>query len=266
MRIEGVGVNTPYGNLPFKGIDTNLRCITGGENHLYPFIKEAMDRAVAIDIIVSFIMESGVRLLENDFKKVAESSKKIRILTGNYLNITQPSALYLLKDIMNNKADIRFYSDKRRSFHPKAYIFHYENGDGDIFIGSSNISKSAMKQGVEWNYRIRKEGNEEDFNTYLNEFERLFLNEAIIVDDEELKRYSQSWVRPKVYKQLEEKEDDHEEEIEDTESEKVQPKEIEKIEELFKPRGAQIEALYELNRKREEDWDKALVVAATGIG
>ena len=35
---------------------------------------------------------------------------------------------------------------------------------------------------------------------------------------------------------------------------------------MFEPRGAQIEALYELKKTREEGNDKALVVAATGIG
>ena len=35
---------------------------------------------------------------------------------------------------------------------------------------------------------------------------------------------------------------------------------------IFEPRGAQIEALYSLEKSREEGFDKGLVVAATGIG
>ena len=57
----------------------------------------SMAKADAIDIIVSFLMESGVRLLLSDIKSALERNVKVRILTGNYLGITQPSALYLIK-------------------------------------------------------------------------------------------------------------------------------------------------------------------------
>lgn len=100
-------------------------------------------------------MESGVRLLEADLRNIKEKKIPIRILTGNYLNITQPQALYLLKDILGDQVDLRFYNEPQRSFNPKAYIVEYEQG-GDIFVGSSNISKSALTSGIEWNYRVEK--------------------------------------------------------------------------------------------------------------
>ncbi len=246
-------------NISEKGIEINNRCFTGEDgNQLIDPLKEAFKRACRIDIIVAFIMESGVRILEDTLKEIIErygdqegnQDKKIRILTGNYLGITQPSALYLLKAINGDKADMRFYSEKNRSFHPKAYIVHYEDGDGDIFIGSSNISKSALTYGVEWNYRIRKRNNEEDFKTYCDEFERLFYNKSIILNDEELKRYSDSWVRPKVTNTLE----------------KYDEEDNSNVVEMYQPKGAQIEALDMLEKSREEGLDKALVVAATGIG
>ena len=60
-------------------------------------LRESMRRAKRIDIIVSFLMESGVRMLLKDLKAALNRGVQIRILTGNYLGITQPSALYLLK-------------------------------------------------------------------------------------------------------------------------------------------------------------------------
>ena len=176
-------------------------------------------------------------------------------MTGNYLNITQPSALYLLKDILGDKVDLRFYNDTKRSFHAKAYIFE-NNEDGEIFIGSSNLSRSALTSGIEWNYRIDKKTSEDDYNYFKSMFEDLFLNESIIVNDEELEKYSKNWKRPKVFAQIDEK------------KEKINYfyDEEDNITSLFEPRGAQIEALYELKKTREEGNDKALVVAATGIG
>lgn len=122
----------------------NINCITGGNDYLYKHMQQSLHRAKSIDIIVSFLMESGVKLLREDLEEL--NGVPIRILTGNYLNITQPSALYLLKELIGKDLDLRFYNDKSVSFHPKAYIFNYEDG-GEIFIGSSNLSQSALTRG-----------------------------------------------------------------------------------------------------------------------
>lgn len=230
----------------------SLNCITGNNDHLYKRLQQSIHTAASIDIIVSFLMESGVKLLQKDLEEIRDKNIPIRILTGNYLNITQPSALYLLKDILGDKVDLRFYNDTKRSFHAKAYMFENNEG-GEIFIGSSNLSKSALTSGIEWNYRIDKKTNEEDYNYFKSLFEDLFLNESIIVNDQELENYSKTWKRPKVFSQMEE----NKEEINYS---------YDKITTLFEPRGAQIEALYQLKKTREEGNDKAIVVAATGIG
>lgn len=74
-----------------------------------------------------------------------------------------------------------------------------------------------------------------------------------------MKNYSKNWKRPQVYKDLEKAKEKVAE---------IEPKEIDgnKVIELFEPKGAQIEALYELENSRKEDFDKGLVVAATGVG
>ena len=99
--------------------------MTGDKNksrYLLYQLKLSMARAKQIDIIVSFLMESGVRMLLSDLKAALQRGVRIRILTGNYLGITQPSALYLLKKELGDKVELRFYSDKGRSFHPKDYM------------------------------------------------------------------------------------------------------------------------------------------------
>ena len=78
---------------------TTIKSITGYDDYLYHHMKESFKKAKKIDIIVSFLMESGVKLLEQDLIELKTKNIPIRILTGNYLNITQPSALYRLKDI-----------------------------------------------------------------------------------------------------------------------------------------------------------------------
>lgn len=227
--------------------------MTGDRNHarfLYYQLKMSMKKAERMDIIVSFLMESGVRLLLNDLKEALDRGVKIRLLTGNYLGITQPSALCLIKKELNNQVDLRFYNKKGRSFHPKAYIFHQNTGS-EIYIGSSNISRSALTSGIEWNYRFDSHRDQYNFQLFYETFEDLFYHHSIIVDDEELRRYSKGWKRPAVAKDLEK----HEEE-EETPS----------IIEIFQPRGAQIEALYALEASRAEGAVKGLIQAATGVG
>ena len=227
--------------------------MTGDKNksrYLLYQLKLSMARAKQIDIIVSFLMESGVRMLLSDLKAALQRGVRIRILTGNYLGITQPSALYLLKKELGDKVELHFYSDKGRSFHPKSYIFHYDNMN-EIYIGSSNISRSALTSGIEWNYRFNNNQDSQNFNLFYETFEDLFKNHSYVINDAELKEYSKNWHKPAVAKDL-------------ARYDQVDPDT--KVEMLFQPRGAQIEALCALENSRAEGAVRGLVHAATGVG
>lgn len=227
--------------------------LTGGYSRnrflLYQ-LKLSMKRADRIDIIASFLMESGVRMILKDLDEAVNRGTKIRILTGNYLGITQPGALYLIKDKLGNKIDLRFFNEKERSFHPKAYMFHC-NDYSEIYIGSSNVSRSALTSGIEWNYRFDNLKDKENYQLFYKTFEDLFYKHSIVIDDVVLKQYAAGWKKPSAQKDLE-RYDNYEEDT--------------KIQALFQPRGAQIEALYALKNSREEGADKGLVYAATGVG
>lgn len=253
----------------------NRNCVTGDKDHLYDRLKESISKAKRVNIIVAFLMESGVRLLEDDFKEAVDRGTVLRILCGNYLNITQPQALYLLRDSLGYKVDLRFYNVPNKSFHPKAYIFEYE-GSGEIFIGSSNVSRSALTDGIEWNYRICSKKSPEDYAYFKQAFEDLFFNHSIVVDDNEMRKYSKSWKRPKLFEDLERLENGV---GEDSGLKPVKAAEPQleyiidtgytdqcKIIEYPRPIGPQIEALYELKKSRLDGWDKGIVVAATGVG
>lgn len=218
--------------------------------HLYFQLLHSFQKADSVDIIVSFLMESGVNMLIKHLGNALKRGAKIRILTGNYLGITQPSALYLIKRKLGNQIDLRFYNEKNRSFHPKSYIFHYEDYS-EIYIGSSNISRSALTSGIEWNYRFRSTTDPESYDKFYETFEDLFQNHSIAIDDEELRKYSKNWHKPAVSKDLER----YDAETEDND-----------VQEPFEPRGAQIEAICALEHTRAEGASRALISAATGVG
>lgn len=229
--------------------------MTGGADkrmYLYYQLADSIKKADSVDIIVSFLMESGVKMLLGELDNALKRGAKIRILTGNYLGITQPSALYLIKHKLGDQVDLRFYNEKNRSFHPKSYMFHYKDYS-ELYIGSSNISRSALTSGIEWNYRFSNKTDPINYEKFYNTFVDLFENHSIVIDDEELKKYSKNWHRPAVSKDL-----DRYDLQDDKETSNQIP--------LFEPRGAQIEALCALENTRAEGARRALVQAATGVG
>ncbi len=223
-----------------------INAITGtGGNFLEHHIIHAINNAKNIRLIISFVMESGVKTLLPHLEQAADRGVPVKILTGRYLALTEPSALYLLYNYLGDAVEIRFYADTLRSFHPKAYIFDYDY-DGELFIGSSNLSRSALTRGVEWNYRLCKSRHPEDFQEFSRTFDELFCDHSVPVTEDVLKEYAWQWKKPWLVRA----------------EEAIDPPR----DPYPEPRGAQVEALYYLKEARKEGVKKGLVVAATGVG
>ncbi|MGI6160246.1 DEAD/DEAH box helicase family protein [Candidatus Darwinibacter acetoxidans] len=217
--------------------------ITNYKVSLLNSLQDSFLRANQIKIVVSFVMESGVRLLLPHLQEAAARGVPVQILTSLYLNITEPSALYLLKDQLGSGADIRIYESGSVAFHPKTYIF-IGSGSGEVYVGSSNLSRSALVDGIEWNYRLLAQQKPEDYQEFIANFDRLFA-QARPLDDEWLKEYSLSWKRPRW----------------------LSPHTVPQEEPARpQPRGAQIEALHYLEQSRKEGFRRGMVVMATGVG
>jgi len=236
-------------NIPRSDVITGDRDC---RNFLLYQLRKSMRLAQRVDIIVSFLMESGVWLLLDDLREALDRGVHVRILTGNYLGITQPGALYLLRRELRGRVDLRLYSEKERSFHPKAYIFHTGHSS-EIYIGSSNISRSALTSGIEWNYRFDSLSDPDSVNRFMRVYDDLFTKHALVMDDEALRQYSESWRKPAAQRDIDE-------------LERASLEELPGAVGLVRPRGAQIEALHALEATRLDGADKALIYAATGTG
>lgn len=150
------------------------RLITGGHNNPFlPHLLHAISTATTIEIAVAFTKSTGVNLLFNALEEAisktednsasARPATHLRFLTSDYLDITDPEALRRLMLLKDHGADVRIYESEGGSFHLKTYIFTEELFDGSIkgraFIGSSNISRQALQDGLEWNYRVDYPGS-----------------------------------------------------------------------------------------------------------
>jgi superfamily II DNA or RNA helicase/diadenosine tetraphosphate (Ap4A) HIT family hydrolase len=166
--------------------------VRGATDPLLPHLIAHLDHAERVDIAVAFIMESGVRLVEEHLRDVLARGGSIRLLTGRYLGVTEPEALLRLLDL-GERAEIRVFESGATSFHLKSYIVHATDGTGTAFVGSSNLSRSALREGVEWNYRVLTSRDGDGFRDIERGFEDLFSDlRAIAIDAEWVARYSAS--------------------------------------------------------------------------
>jgi HKD family nuclease len=188
--------------------------ITGHDDYLICHLAEAIDRAARIRFNVAFLMESGAKLITTILREACQHGVEIKILAGRYMPITEQSAIYYLLDKRDGKLDILFYAGNLRSFHPKSYIFDYE-ADAEIFVGSSNLSRSALTCGLEWGYRLFRSQNYQDYETFSRAFDELFENHAEMVTHDLLKKYASNWMKPSFVK--------HEESIVQQRSEEFLP-------------------------------------------
>ncbi len=205
-----------------------------------------------IDLLVSFIMRSGVQLIAEQLESALNRGATIRILTTDYLMVTDVGALGFLLDRLGahqsgGRLDVRVFSDPSTSFHPKAYIFTSTgSGAGVAYVGSSNLSWSGLRHGVEWN--LETDGVEilgADFNELWDDLRSLPL--------------SVEWLE--AYRQRKEL---HAAATRDNAAEAAIADE--QPEAPIAPWSVQAEALDALERTRSDGHQAGLVVMATGLG
>ena len=232
------------------------RLFTGEPQHpLLSQLCHSIARADEIDLAVSFVQASGLRLLLPDLhdalaRQATESRPpvRIRILTSDYLDITDPKALRLLILLQEQGARVRIFEAGARSFHLKAYLFtHFPDPSalhGTVFIGSSNISRPALTDGLEWNYRVDYPGDD-GFLEARARFDELFRDPRTVeLTDAWIERYEARRVPP---------------------ARPIEPS-AEENEKPPNPTPIQQEALAALAHTRREGYLRGLVVLATGLG
>ncbi|ABM04244.1 type III restriction enzyme, res subunit [Psychromonas ingrahamii 37] len=234
---------------------------TGGDDPLLPKLIHAINHASEIEIAVSFVQCSGLNLLFEPLKDAILNGAILKLLTSDYLDITDPVALRELMPLLDRGADIRIYqSDNKQAFHMKSYIFvktvaekkEEELIDGCAFIGSNNISKSALTTGHEWCFRHdylppRTSREALEFNYIRSAFNEIFAHPLVHKLDHD---WISAYLRRRKMMQFV----------------SVDPGSPPEYIEPATPNHIQIEALTALVKSREIGFKRGLVVLATGMG
>ncbi|WP_221766014.1 DEAD/DEAH box helicase family protein [Halomonas nitroreducens] len=116
-------------------------------------LRAEMATADHVDILVSFIKWSGLRLLMPAFERLAERGVPVRLISTSYMGASDPTALEWLVGQPNVTVRVSYDTGGTR-LHAKAYHFLRDSGFSTAYIGSANMSHSAMTQGLEWTVKV----------------------------------------------------------------------------------------------------------------
>jgi len=117
-------------------------------------LEKEIESADRIDLIIAFIRWSGLRLVAPRLRAFIERGGRLRVITTTYTGSTERRAIEHLLEL-GAEVKVSYQTDMTR-LHAKAWLFHRDTGFSTVFIGSSNLSTSAMLDGVEWNVRLSR--------------------------------------------------------------------------------------------------------------
>ncbi len=132
-------------------------------------IKKEIRSSNKIYFLVSFIKWSGIRIFEKELREFTERGNKLKLITTSYMGATDLKAVQFLSSLPNTEVKVSYNTDNER-LHAKAYIFFRDTGFHTGYIGSSNISKSALTSGLEWNLKVTTS----EISHIIDKFEKTF--------------------------------------------------------------------------------------------
>ncbi|MBW8800744.1 MAG: DEAD/DEAH box helicase family protein, partial [Streptomyces sp.] len=116
-------------------------------------LRAELATADRIDLLCAFVKWYGIRVLESSLREAAQRGVPIRVITTTYMGATDRHALDRL--VRDFGAEVKVnYETRSTRLHAKAWLFRRNSGFDTAYVGSSNLSKAALLDGLEWNVRL----------------------------------------------------------------------------------------------------------------
>lgn len=142
------------GIMPLTGLtQSELFCGSNAGLSLETEIKREIQSSDKIYWLVSFIKWAGIRIFKKELEEFTRSGKQLKIITTSYMGATDAKAVEFLASLPNTEVKLS-YNTNRERLHAKSYLFMRNSSFHTGYIGSSNLSHSALTSGLEWNLKI----------------------------------------------------------------------------------------------------------------
>lgn len=112
-----------------------------------------IDAAAGIDAIVAFVTVGGIRVIRDALQDFARRGAPMRLLTTAFTGTTEAAALDELARLPSVSVKVSYDIEHTR-LHAKAWLFKRERGLSTAYIGSANLTKTALGTGHEWMIRL----------------------------------------------------------------------------------------------------------------
>jgi superfamily II DNA or RNA helicase/HKD family nuclease len=174
VNLPGLKLFPPRPEVP---LSASALLVNGrGQPRIGTEVNLELASADRVDLLCAFVKFHGVRVLEEQIAALTRRGGKMRVITTTYMGATERKALDTLAKL---GASIKIsYETRMTRLHAKAWLFHRNTGFSTAYVGSSNLSKSALVDGLEWNVRLTSVEQAHLLDTFRATFEQYWEDPA----------------------------------------------------------------------------------------